>query len=109
MVILIGGIFGSFVVMVAADNFGGVADSPLAIAAFVGALLATMFLTFAAAVYFFPKRHVTFRKDSNQGERVLQVIQDSKLQLIKATFTVLDSEGVTIAKFSKNIFTNILR
>jgi hypothetical protein len=34
--------------------------SPSTIAAFVLALLATLVITFASAVYFFPKRNVTF-------------------------------------------------
>ena len=108
MFVMMAGTIGSFVMMAVADNFGG-AGSPLMIAAFVLALLATLMLTFASAVYFFPKRHVTFWRDKERGDRLLEVNQDSKLQLINATFTVKDQDGLPIARFSKNIFSNILR
>lgn len=106
--VIIAGVIGSFLVMVAADNVGA-AESPLAIAGFVLALLATLFSAFASAVYLFPKRHVTFWRDKSREARLLEVKQDKKLQLIKATFTVIDPEEGPIAMFSKNIFTNILR
>ena len=106
--VIIAGTIGSFSVMMVADN-AGAAGSPLAIAAFVLALLATLALTFVSAVYFFPKRHVTFWRDKERGDRLLEVNQDSKLQLINATFTVKDRDGVPIARFSKNIFSNIAR
>jgi hypothetical protein len=108
IVIVLAGVIGSLLALVVADN-NGRADSPLAVLLFFLALAATFAISFMAAVAFFPKRHVSFYRGTDRKGRVLQVLQDSKLQLVKATFTVLDSEEKPIARLSKNIFTNILR
>jgi hypothetical protein len=102
------GVVGSLLAYVAADS-NGRAESPVAILLFLLALAVTFAISFMAAVSFFPKRHVSFYRQKDRTERVLQVLQDSKLQLIKATFTVLDANEQAIAHFSKNVFTNILR
>ncbi len=108
LVVLIVGVVGALLVYTVADN-GGKADSPLAALLCLLAAAAAIGLTFVAAVAFFPKRHVSFYRSKDRTGRVLQVLQDSKLQLVKATFTVLDANGQPIARLSKNILTNILR
>ena len=87
----------------------GQAGSPLAITLVTLGILGTLTATFLASVNFFPKRHISFYRGKDRTGRVLEVKQDSKLQLIKATFTVLDTENRPLAKFSKNVFSNILR
>jgi hypothetical protein len=87
----------------------GQAAGPLAIALVVLGILGTLAATFLAAVNFFPKRHVSFYRTRDRTDRLLEVKQDSKLQLIKASYTVIDADAQPLAKFSKNIFSNILR
>lgn len=87
----------------------GLAASPLAIMLLTLGILATLAATFLASVNFFPKRHVSFYRGKDRTGRLLEVKQDSKLQLVKATYTVVDAENRPLAKFSKNVFSNILR
>ncbi|MHB1298523.1 MAG: hypothetical protein ACYC0B_08355 [Gemmatimonadaceae bacterium] len=56
-----------------------------------------------------PKRHVTFYRDANSRERVLEVLQDKKWQPITATFTVRDAAGNVIALLRKNYLFNLFR
>jgi hypothetical protein len=63
----------------------------------------------AAAIYLYPKRHVTFYRGEDRDERLLEVLQDSKWQIPTATYTVLDAEGKPLARLYKNYLHNILR
>lgn len=55
------------------------------------------------------KRHVTFYRDETKCAKLLTVRQDKKLELITATFTVLDSNDKLLGTFSKNYLYDILR
>ena len=55
------------------------------------------------------KRHITFYRDEAKRERLLEILQDKKLQLIIATFTVRDARGQKLARFRKNYLYNIFR
>jgi uncharacterized protein YxjI len=55
------------------------------------------------------KRHITFYRDEAKRERLLEILQDKKLQFIIATFTVRDARGLPIARFRKNYIYNIFR
>jgi uncharacterized protein YxjI len=55
------------------------------------------------------KRHITFYRDEAKRERLLEILQDRKLQLIIATFTVRDARGQPLARFRKNYIYNIFR
>jgi len=55
------------------------------------------------------KRHITFYRDEAKRERLLEILQDKKLQLIIATFTVRDARGQPIARLRKNYIYNIFR
>ena len=55
------------------------------------------------------KRHITFYRDEAKRERLLEILQDRKLQLIVATFTVLDARRQPIARLRKNYLYNIFR
>ena len=56
-----------------------------------------------------PKRHVTFYRDDTKRERLLDVLQDSKVQIIFATYTVRDQRNLVMARFKKNYLYNIFR
>jgi len=55
------------------------------------------------------KRHVSFYRDETRRSKLLTVRQDKKLELITATFTVLDSNEKLLGTFSKNYLYDILR
>lgn len=54
------------------------------------------------AIKLSPKRHVTFYESEQEQRVLLTVLQDQKHAWIRATFTVKDANGVTIARFAKN-------
>jgi hypothetical protein len=55
------------------------------------------------------KRHVTFYRDEEKRERLLEILQDAKLQLLVATYTVCDATGQPIARLRKNNLSNLFR
>jgi uncharacterized protein YxjI len=83
----------------------GVAASALLLASWPAAFLALVVVGSAAS----KKRHITFYRDEAKGERLLEILQDKKLQLIIATFTVRDAGGRPIARLRKNYLYNIFR
>jgi hypothetical protein len=56
-----------------------------------------------------PKRHVIFYRDEAMTQKVLDVLQDSKWQIIVVTYTVRDATGNVLARFRKNYLHNIIR
>ena len=110
IVALFGGIAAALVVFMVLIGLAGVAGegvlgSLLAIIAMLGALVALV----VVAVALSPKRHVTFFRDDTKNERLLEVLQDRKLQLITATYTVRDPAGKVLAHLRKNYLYNIFR
>jgi len=73
--------------------------------AVVGGLVATV----VVAVALYPKRHVNFYRDQSRGEKLLEVLQDRKLQLIVATYTIVDAAGQLLARLRKNYLYNLVR
>lgn len=55
------------------------------------------------------KRHVSFYRDETKCTKLLSVQQDKKLEMITATFTVLDENNKLLGTFSKNYLYDILR
>jgi uncharacterized protein YxjI len=55
------------------------------------------------------KRHITFYRDEAKRERLLEILQDKKIQLIIATFTVRDARGQKLARLRKNYLYNVFR
>jgi len=56
-----------------------------------------------------PKRHVYFYRDEAKQEKVMEVLQNQKVALLVATFTVNDQSGQTIALLRKNFLYNFFR
>lgn len=63
----------------------------------------------AVGVLIQPKRHVEFYADEAHTQRLFDILQDSKWQLINATYTVQDPGGQTLALFHKNYLHNFIR
>jgi uncharacterized protein YxjI len=74
----------------------------------LGAVLAIVALVVVAGLLA-PKRHVTFYRDDAKRERLLEVLQDHKLFLVRHTYTVRDDAGGVLGILGKNVFTDILR
>jgi uncharacterized protein YxjI len=55
------------------------------------------------------KRHITFYRDERKKDRLLEILQDRKIQLITATYTVRDARGQPLARLRKNYLYNIFR
>jgi uncharacterized protein YxjI len=56
-----------------------------------------------------PKRHVLFYRDRERQQKLLEVLQDSKWQLIVRTFTCRDPDGTVLAHFHKNVLYDFFR
>lgn len=78
---------------------------------FVGtaALFLGIFTMLFVTTIIHPKRHVSFYRDEAKGEKLLEILQDSKYQFMNVTYTIRDGAGTVIALLKKNVFTNILR
>ena len=93
--------------------FGGLSDmskgSPMSalysLLAVVGFVVVLIFVAVGLSV----KRHVTFYRDQTKRQRLLQVLQDKKWQVITATYTVRDASGRTLALLWKNYLYNLFR
>lgn len=77
---------------------GGIATAVIAIAALL-----------AVVIVIFPKRHMTIYRDDTRQERLLEIIQVNKVQLINAHFEVRDTGGQVLAKARKNYLYNLIR
>ena len=55
------------------------------------------------------KRHVTFYRDESKTQKMLDVLQDKKVQFPMRTYTVRDASGTPLALFKKNYLYNIFR
>jgi len=56
-----------------------------------------------------PKRHVSFYRDDSRQERLLEILQDKKFWLWKATYSVRDAAGIPLANLHKNYLYSIFR
>jgi len=64
---------------------------------------------FGVGVGLSAKRHVTFYRDETKRQKLLEVLQDKKWQIINATYTVKDPAGRTLAILWKNYMYNLIR
>lgn len=63
----------------------------------------------AVGVALSKKRHVSFYRGEQKGEKLLEVLQFKKFEFLTTTFVVQDAHGQPIAKLQKNMLSNILR
>jgi uncharacterized protein YxjI len=81
----------------------------------VGAVFALVFLLAAlpilivVAMWLSKKRHITFYRGEQKGEKVLEVLQDKKFEFFTMTFVVRDARSQSLGKVRKNMFTNLFR
>ncbi|MBI4834739.1 MAG: hypothetical protein HY811_07985 [Planctomycetes bacterium] len=73
------------------------------------AVLGGLFGIIAVSIMLYAKRHITFYRDKTKKEKLLEVLQDKKVQIINATFTVRSPDGAELATLHKNYLYNIIR
>jgi uncharacterized protein YxjI len=78
------------------------------VVAIVGVILALAALVIVG-VGLSKKRHITFYRGDKKGEKVLEVLQFKKFEIITATFVVQDAHEQPMAILKKNMLSNILR
>lgn len=67
------------------------------------------FVTIFTYLWLAPKRHITFYADDKKQRKLLEVLQDQKITIRMATYTVRDENGQEIGRFRKDYLANILR
>jgi uncharacterized protein YxjI len=80
---------------------GGVALAVL----LVGSIVLTGLVLFTMM----PKRHIYFYADESRENRLLQVLQDQKFQILFATYTVQGPDGSCLWRMRKNYLYNVFR
>lgn len=86
-------------------NLSGPASGAMAFGGIILAILAALF----TAIRLSPKRHIYFYTDESRAELLLQVLQDQKVAIITATYTLLGPQGELIARMRKNYLYNLFR
>lgn len=84
---------------------GTALEAPLALTTFLGSFAVLLVVGTALS----KKRHVTFYRDDDRGEKLLEILQDHKFWILNASYTVRDKRGLGIARLRKNYLYNILR
>lgn len=84
-------------------------EDPLAALFAVLAFVAFLVVFLVVGVGLGAKRHVTFYRDQTKRQKLLQIMQDKKWQLITATYTIRDASGRTLALLWKNYLYNLFR
>ena len=73
---------------------------------FILAFLPVIFITSGALS---KKRHITFFRDDSKSDKILEVLQDKKIQFLNITFTILDASGKSIGRLHKKYIQSFLR
>ena len=94
--------------------FGGITlhpvigDAGTVVYAIVG-IVVLVFATLFTYLWLAPKRHITFYADERKQRKLLEVLQDQKIAIRMATYTVRDENGEEIGRFRKDYLANFLR
>jgi len=83
--------------------------TPLHVIALLWGIFGSIFVIAVAAMAMAKKRHVTVYRDDTRGEVLLRVLQDHKIQILTASYTVADAEGNPVAVINKKYLHNIFR
>ncbi|MBC7835225.1 MAG: hypothetical protein H7Y88_09020 [Phycisphaerales bacterium] len=100
---------GLVVTGVAAAAVADAANEVLAIVTAIVLGLAFVAAAIGAAVGIMPRRHVGFYADEAKTAPLLAIIQDSKWQILQATYTVTDAGGTPVGYLRKNFLWDLLQ
>lgn len=95
----------AFVGAMLSINLTGAASATVAVGGIVVGIIAALFVVIKLS----PKRHIYFYTDESRSELLLQVLQDQKVALITATYTLLSPKGELLARMRKNYLYNLFR
>ncbi|MDD5210053.1 MAG: hypothetical protein PHV36_11745 [Elusimicrobiales bacterium] len=87
----------------------GGGDPMLVLLLSLWAVYGSFLVVYLVAAVLAKKRHITIYRDESKAETLLQVLQESKIQILTASFSVLDPQGVRVARIFKKRLHNILR
>lgn len=93
----------------ASDALTRAGASTAAVVVFLIGVVAAWVALFVVGIGLSKKRHITFYRGQQKGEKVLEVLQDKKFEVFTTTFVVRDAKGQSLGKLRKNMFSNILR
>jgi hypothetical protein len=65
-------------------------------------------VTFVVSILLYKKRNVTIYRDKSKQDPILKILQDKKVEILTATFTLRDTNG-DLARFRKNYLYDIFR
>jgi len=99
----IGAGFGFMILMIFAATAAG-ADFLFAIG-----ILGAFVVGFIVGIRLYRKRHVTFYRNEQKQGKLLEVYQDQKVQILTATYQVMDDQGELLARLKKVYIYNIFR
>jgi hypothetical protein len=86
-----------------------IGKGPVAIVFGVLAIAGGVVALFVVTVTLSVKRQVTFYRDDTRQERLLEIVQHRKFNIINADYTVRDTEGKPLALLRKNYLYNVFR
>jgi hypothetical protein len=72
-------------------------------------IIVSIVSTIAAMVALTPKRHIYFYADESREDLLLLVLQDRKLALVNATYSVMDPQGNCLGRMKKNYVYDFFR
>ena len=74
----------------------------------VFAIFGWLAVTFIVSILLYKKRNVTIYRDKSKQDPILKILQDKKVEILTATFTLRDTNG-DLARFRKNYLYDIFR
>ncbi|WP_406693777.1 hypothetical protein V5E97_22340 [Singulisphaera sp. Ch08] len=78
-------------------------------AAFLIGFSFTLVATVALIIRLTPKRHISIYVDDSKNHLLVEILQDQKVNFIRATYTVRAPDEGTLGQFRKNYFYNFFR
>lgn len=92
-----------------AGAVGNPQDSALSVVIGGLGILLSIVAAVVVIVWLTPKRHVYVYADDSKGQLLLEVFQDQKISLLRATYTVNDPQNGPLGRLQKNYLSNIFR
>lgn len=90
-------------------SLGDAQNNPVGIAVLVVGVTLAIVLAIAVGVWLIPKRHISVYTDDTKQHLLLEVLQDHKVNIIRASYSVQDPVHGHIGRFEKNYLWNLLR
>lgn len=105
---ILGGITAGLATLIALISLASVVPKSLSGFLVLLALLGWLVVTFVVSILLYKKRHVTFYRDKSKQDPLLKILQDKKVEILTATFTLRDTNG-DLAMFRKHYLYDIFR